>query len=85
MSETTTVHVRYAFNRREGAQSNGTYHAVLDQPLHAGRLHRDAGDALCRPRNKFWGLERSSAGQPVTCRRCLELAQRLNTVSEAVV
>lgn len=51
-----TVHVLYAFNPRQGDRSIARYHAVLDQPLDAGRLHRAAGDALCKPRSKFWGL-----------------------------
>lgn len=70
-----TAHVRYAFNPRQGAMSNGAEHAVLDQPLHAGQLHRKAGDALCKPRGRFWGLEPCRA-ERVTCTRCLALAER---------
>jgi hypothetical protein len=71
-----TGHVRYAFNRSQGASSNGKYHLVLDQPLHAGRLNREKGDALCKPRSKFWGLDRGSPRAVVDCPVCLQRAQQ---------
>jgi hypothetical protein len=71
-----TGHIRYAFNRRQGASSNGNYHLVLDQPLHAGRLNREKGDALCKPRTKFWGLDQGSAQAVVDCPVCLKRARQ---------
>lgn len=75
-----TAHIRYAFNPRQGAMSNGTYHAVLDQPLHVGRLRRAARDAICKPRRQFWGLEPAGADARVTCSRCLFLVARHTVV-----
>ncbi|GAA2457250.1 hypothetical protein [Streptomyces macrosporus] len=71
-----TGHVRYAFNPRQGASSNGGYHIVLDQPLSAGRLSREAGDALCKRAAAFWGLERGNPDQQPTCTSCLKRAER---------
>jgi hypothetical protein len=71
-----TAHVRYAFTRRQGASSNGGYHLVLDQPLNAGRLQRKAGDALCKPRSKFWGLDVGSATADASCPTCLRRADQ---------
>lgn len=76
MTEQVTTHVAYAYTLLQGAQSNGCYHAVLDQPLHTGRLDREPGDALCRPRRAFWGLEPVSHGAAVSCKRCLDVAAR---------
>jgi hypothetical protein len=73
--QVTTAHVEYAFSRREGANSLGNYHLVLDQPLHSGRLHRDTHDALCKPRRRFWGLEPRPKAQ-ADCPRCLLAAAR---------
>lgn len=71
-----TAHVEYAFQPREGARSAGGYHAILDQPLTAGRLVRERGDALCRPRRKFWGLAPGNdTGQP-TCPPCKDRVAR---------
>lgn len=71
-----TARVLYAFNPGQGNRSNGSYHAVLDQPLHAGRLHRDTGDALCKPRRKFWGLQQGNGAAEVNCARCVDLMAR---------
>jgi len=74
-----TACVRYAYNPRQGARSRARYHAVLDRPLEAGRLRRAKGDALCRPRAKFWGLA-AGAESPVTCPDCLRLAGRFGVI-----
>lgn len=55
-------------------------HLVVLHPLVAGRLVRQAGDALCKPAAKFWNLdiaEVHTARENVTCRRCREIAGRL--------
>lgn len=71
-----TAHVRYAFNPHQAARSNGAYHLVLDQPLTDGRFSRAPGDALCKPRAKFWGLDEGGQRDHATCRPCLERAER---------
>jgi len=78
----TTAHIMYAYNPRQGARSKARYHVVLNQPLSAGRLHRKPGDALCKPREKFWGLAPGSKS-PVTCPDCLTLAERHHVTVEA--
>lgn len=75
MANTLTARPAYAYSPRQTAWSYANYHAVLDQPLDAGRLHRKAGDALCKPAQRFWGLERITTS-PVDCPRCIELAER---------
>lgn len=71
-----SAHVRTAFHPRQGPSMNNGEHAVLDQPLHSGRLRRETGDALCKPSAKFWGLEQSTNIASVTCGRCAELIER---------
>lgn len=71
-----TAHVRTAFHLRQGPGMSNGEHAVLDQPLGAGRLRRKTGDALCKPLEKFWGLEQSTNIETVTCGRCREMAER---------
>ena len=80
----STAHTEYAFNPRQGAMSNGSYHAILDQPLHVGRLRREAGDPLCKPARKFWGLNPGNRKGGVNCARCLSLMQRYGVSVEAV-
>jgi len=47
---------------------------VLDGPLLTGRLLRDVGDALCKPRRKFWGLYDNMGTTPDCARCCTMLA-----------
>lgn len=75
-----TAHVGYAYSPRQGGRSTSSNHAVLDQPLKAGRLTRDQGDALCRPRRKFWGLESVDAEREVTCPDCKARAARYGVI-----
>ncbi|MBO0871819.1 MAG: hypothetical protein J2P19_00340 [Pseudonocardia sp.] len=78
-----TATVEYAFNPRQGNRSNGAYHLVLAERLDSGRFHRDAGDALCRPRRKFWGLYEGNDSR-ADCKRCVELAARHGVAEVAV-
>lgn len=71
-----SAHVRTAYHLRQGPNMTNGEHAVLDQPLHSGRLNRDTGDALCKPQAKFWGLY-ESPDRKVSCPRCLDMAQRI--------
>jgi hypothetical protein len=53
--------------------TNGSGHIVLDEPYRAGRLVRDTGQPLCgAPTANLFGDTNH-----VTCKRCLELAQRI--------
>jgi hypothetical protein len=74
-NETLTARPSYAYTRRQGAWSFAHTHAVLDQDLNAGRFKRTKGDALCRPAEKFWGLEPITT-RGVSCPKCKELAER---------
>lgn len=61
--------------------TNGANHIVLDEAVDSGRLHRKAGQALC-------GGDTANLWQPayenrVTCKRCLELAERIAARIEA--
>lgn len=70
-----TAHPEHAYTRRQSDRTFAHNHAVLDQPLIAGRFQRAQGDALCRPAAKFWGLYPSN-NSPVSCPHCIELADR---------
>lgn len=70
-----TAHPAYAYGPRPRPSPHARYHAVLDRPLVAGRFRREAGEALCKPATRFWGLALVTTA-PVTCPRCLELAER---------
>jgi len=69
-------YVAHAYTPRETGSYGGRDHLVTEVPIHSGRLVRHPGDALCKPARRFWGLHRTGEGSPVTCKRCLEIAQR---------
>ena len=70
-----TAHVRYAYSPRQGANSRGGYHLLMNAPLNSGRLRRERGDVLCEPNRDFWGLEpRPEAA--ANCTACVRLAER---------
>lgn len=61
-----------------GGTERGGYHYTVPEDLNAGRLHRKAGDALCRPARKFWWLNPLvTTGVEVGCKECLKIANRL--------
>ena len=71
-----------------GGYNGGCEHIVTRDAIKLGRsLYRDPGDALCKPRRKFWGLELSGAVggalplEKVTCKRCREIAEREGLIS----
>lgn len=77
--------VSHAYPKRPSEWTTiGADHYITHEPIHAGRLHREVGDALCKQRGKFWGLEPNKIGDGVdfgsvaTCKRCLEIAARLS-------
>ena len=49
-------HVEHAYTPSETATYGGADHVVVDEEVRIGRLVRRPGDALSRPRKKFWGL-----------------------------
>jgi hypothetical protein len=49
-------HVAHAYTAQETATYGGADHIVVDEPVRIGRLVREPGDALSRPKRKFWGL-----------------------------
>lgn len=76
--------VAYAYQPRQGANSRGTNHLIAVQAIDVGRLHRKAGDPLCRPARTFWGLDgRSSSDfEANPCQRCAEIRARLAKTKE---
>lgn len=84
-----TVLMAYAWPMRPSSlRCIGAHHITVTEELHDGRLHRQPGDALCKPRAKFWGLDphegenRRREGQPFDCLACARLNERLHLVSE---
>ena len=67
--------VSYAYTRRQGEFSNGADHYVTHEWITRGRYRRQPGDALCRPRLSFWGLEPTDRTR-ATCKRCIAIAER---------
>jgi hypothetical protein len=65
-----------AYNPSDRGNSAGGNHLVVSEDLARGRLRREAGDALCKPERKFWGLYKHPERKP-TCKRCLEISARL--------
>lgn len=69
--------IAYAYSPRENVGSGGGDHIVCLQGFTHGRLTRAAGDPLCKPAAKFWGLDRCSDGREATCVKCAEIAERI--------
>jgi hypothetical protein len=64
-----------AYHPRDAGNAAGSDHLVVSTDLVSGRLRRAAGDALCKPAQKFWGLYSHPERKP-TCKVCLEIARR---------
>lgn len=73
-------HQEYAYSPRQGPNSRGRTHIVLDTAVQVGRMRRRCGDALCKPRDKFFGLSRECEPVPdeMVCPRCNELRERFS-------
>lgn len=74
--------VGYAYNPRQAASSNGAYHLVVDEVMveRIGRLHRQVGDALCKPAGRFWHLQlhrTESEFNTRPCARCKAIRARI--------
>lgn len=70
-----TLTVYGAYHPRDAGNAAGRDHLVVSVAFSKGRLRREAGDALCKPARKFWGLHSHPERKP-TCKRCLDLAAR---------
>lgn len=79
--------VAYAYNPGQGAMSNGCNHLLTVADLDAGRLHRKAGDPLCRPARNFWGLDGRApeSFEENPCRRCSEIRARLKVRAAEII
>ena len=72
-------HVEHAYTPRETAMYGGANHVVVDEAIRIGRLVRKPGDALSRPRAKFWGLSRVEDGRLPTSLADIKIAERIVT------
>lgn len=77
--------IAYAYSPRENVGSGGGDHIVCAENVTAGRLKRQAGDALCKPQARFWGLQQRWGADTclnyqatASCLRCLEIAEKLS-------
>lgn len=70
------AHIEHAYTPRETATHGGGDHVVVEQEVRIGRILRTRGDALCRPRRRFWGLARGGEAHVPSCRRCIAIAGR---------
>lgn len=80
--------VAYAYSPRESTQSGGKVHLVCRAPLRVGRIVREAGDALCKPRRQFWGLDGGRTMEDFErygCARCKTIRAKLPEGSRARV
>ena len=55
VSTVPRIIVAAAMNPSDRGSSAGADHAMLMELYSSGRLVREAGDALCQPRGRFWG------------------------------
>lgn len=72
----TSYRVEYAWRPRPSNHSYGNDHLVTNEAIDVGRFRRAPGDALCKPRHKFWQLEPNYSTK-ATCKRCLQIAEKL--------
>jgi hypothetical protein len=70
------AHIEHAYTPRETALYGGANHVVVEEEVRVGRIHRHSRDALCKPRDRFWGLYRGGEDHVPSCRRCTEIAER---------
>lgn len=70
-------HVEHAYTPRETAMYGGADHIVVDEEIRIGRLVRKPGDALSRPRAKFWGLSGVEDDRLPTSLADIKIAERV--------
>lgn len=76
-------HVEHAYTPRETAMYGGADHIVVDEAIRIGRLIRKPGDALSRPRAKFWGLSAVEDGRLPTSLADIKIAERIVATPKA--
>ncbi len=80
---TVSVAYNYSGPRHLETYLSGAEHIIVRAPLHAGRLHRDAGRSLCwtpaRARHLLFPHldDPADRGRIPTCKACLRTAYRL--------
>ena len=73
-----TLSLAHAFTPNESGGYGGADHIVISHAFTLGQLDRQAGDALCKPKRKFWSLQSVVAdGHRRICNACLRRAQKL--------
>lgn len=70
-------HIEHAYTPNETALYGGADHIIIDEPLRLGRLQRAPGDALSRPRQRFWGLSPVEDGRLPTSLADIRVAERI--------
>src|SRR5690606_35220513 len=73
----------YAYSPRQGAMTIARTHAALTDSFQQGRFRREQGDALCKPRNRFWGLEPTEDYREVDCPTCVNRVRRYGIKKES--
>lgn len=70
-------HVAHAYTPSETATYGGADHVVVDDHVTIGRLKREPGDALSRPRRKLWGLHAVEEDRLPTSVADIRIAERI--------
>lgn len=70
-------HIARAYTPNESPSYGGADHIIVDKPVHIGRLRRKPGDALSRPRAKFWGLSDVEENRLPTSLAHIRIAERI--------
>ena len=70
-------HIAHAYTPNETAGYGGADHIIVDEPVRIGRMHREPGDALSRPRQKFWGLSGVEDDRLPTALADIKIAERV--------
>jgi len=69
-------HIEHAYTPRETATYGGADHIVVDEKVGVGRIVRQPGDTLSRPRKKFWGLSSVEEGRLPSSLADIKIAER---------
>ena len=70
-------YVAHAYTARETATYGGADHIVVAEPIRIGKLSRQPGDALSRPRAKFLDLSRVEEDRLPTSVADIRIAERI--------
>ena len=70
-------YIAHAYTARETATYGGADHIVVDEPIRIGRLLREPGDALSRPKRKFLALYAVEEGRLPTSIADIKIAERI--------